>query len=70
MCHAPCTLGSWSPVSLDGTNVGIGPFGPIKNDKFPECTQMICGLWCVGGVGGRMKYVLGISELKWEVNGV
>lgn len=31
---------------------------------------MICGLQCVDGVGERIKYVLGISELKWEVNGV
>lgn len=51
--------------------LGLDRLGRLKmTDKFPECTQMICGLWCVGGVGGRMKYVLGISELKWEVNGV
>lgn len=33
--------------------------------------QMICGLPCADCVGERIKYVvLGISELKWEVNGV
>lgn len=49
--------------------LGLDRLGRLKMTNF-QSAQMICGLWCVGGVGGRMKYVLGISELKWEVNGV